>query len=499
MTFNKGKVKIKTMRLVKKSFNAVRKNLALIYITILGFLIRTGGIMWGIPYILHNDESVTVRSSLGMRFGDLNPHHFDWPSLYFYINYAVFWFFIKLRTQLQILFGVDKMRELFPFWWGPEMPFYVLGRIISATFSTVTIFLVYKISKEVTKNKKTSLLASLFFSLSYLSVYFSYYALSDNALTFFMTTALYFTVKTIKKPKYKNYILSGIMIGLATAIKYTGFLSGIILMLAHFIRKEEYLKPHKKDAKLLLAGIISLLTFFISVPYALLDWETFINTQDATGAFWQIKHIGKAPNWLYHLGYALPLNFGWPLALVGFLGIIMILIQKNKELRIVAISFLVFIAYIGSWGITRWHYTLPMVPLLSISSAYAIEKIRTDNKIKILLIIGLLIIPIYKISVEIIKRNNTDTRILAGQWIEKNIPKGSVISTTGNKTGYYGGQNPIFNWEEYKVIKKKANKKEKSLYTINKEREITEDNSSCVIFENKWSTGPKIQICKLPK
>ena len=107
---------------------------AALILSIISFLVRLSGMDWGFPAILHSDESNVVRSSLGMRFGDLNPHHFDWPSLYFYINYFVFMGFIKFRVLLQILFSTEIMQKTFPFWWEPDLPFNYISRIITSKF-----------------------------------------------------------------------------------------------------------------------------------------------------------------------------------------------------------------------------------------------------------------------------------------------------------------------------------------------------------------------------
>ena len=73
-----------------------------VIVLIVALILRLTAIDHGFPYIYHPDEPTVVRSALGLRF-DPNPHHFDWPHLYFYLNYLMYMVFAKLRDFLTLL------------------------------------------------------------------------------------------------------------------------------------------------------------------------------------------------------------------------------------------------------------------------------------------------------------------------------------------------------------------------------------------------------------
>ena len=57
------------------------------FILLLAFALRTWGINYDLPYIYHPDEPGYISIALNIvKTGDLNPHFFNYPSLFFYIN-----------------------------------------------------------------------------------------------------------------------------------------------------------------------------------------------------------------------------------------------------------------------------------------------------------------------------------------------------------------------------------------------------------------------------
>lgn len=428
----------------------------IITISLITLIVKIPGLTWGFPGTMHNDESNLVRSSLGMRFGDLNPMHFDWPSFSFYFHYFFFWIFIKLRTRLQVLFGVEEMESTFPFWWGPELPFYYITRFLSIFLLGLVILMVYAIAMKITNGNKTiALISGLIFSIGYWTTYMSFYGLPESLMVLLFVLSLFFSIKIIENPSsISNYLIAAVFAGLATSTKYHGFLMCIVILAAHLINN-----PNLKsliDRKLIYAGIVSIVAFFAGTPYAALDWQTFTITEDARGALWQITHMGKGLNWNYHLFETIPDNFGWVAATIGYYGLYLSLRSNNNAYKLNAISFLIILLYVGSWGITRAHYSLPLFPMFAIMIAIGLYTIKTKINIptwKFILIVLLVIFPTaYRSTEEIIRYSREDRRVLAGRWIEENIPLNSAIEGNLSVTGIYGGNSPLFKYEDYTML-----------------------------------------------
>lgn len=501
--------------ILRKIFSEIKKHYLALLIAVTTLFAKIPGLTWGFPGTMHNDESNLIRSAMGMRFGDLNPHHFDWPSFSFYFHYFIFWTFIKLRTRLQILFGVDTMRELFSFWWGPELPFYLLGRISSISLLALTVMVVYFVARKITKNKFVSILSALIFSIGYRTTYYSFYTFPESLMLFLFMLSFYFSLKVVERPdKFSNYFLAAFFAGLGTSTKYHGYLLCIVLLCAHILGNKKNIRTLKDfflllfKKEIILAAFISVTAFFIGTPYALLDWETFTNRADYTGALWQIDHMGHGLNWGYHLFKVIPSNFGLPMALLGFYGLFLSLRSKNNLTKLNAFSFLILVAYIGTWGITRPHYSLPLFPFFSIMIALAIESLITrlnmDKRKTALIIVLLFSIPVYNSSREIVRRSRTDTRVLAGKWIENNIGKEEVIEGNLTATGIYGGNSPLFRYSDYKTAfpqfklyeERDTFDKKYFIYLPDLQKLPDKYKDSEVVFEvdNDLRTGPSLVV-----
>ena len=57
-------------------------------VCVLGLALRVWGLSWGLPDLHHPDEPWILNRALAFAKGDLNPHNFLYPTLYFYVLFA---------------------------------------------------------------------------------------------------------------------------------------------------------------------------------------------------------------------------------------------------------------------------------------------------------------------------------------------------------------------------------------------------------------------------
>ena len=66
-------------------------DLILIFIILSAALaLRLLGIDFGLPYVFDPDEAVIVNHAVAFGRGDLNPHYFNYPSLFMYIMFVIY-------------------------------------------------------------------------------------------------------------------------------------------------------------------------------------------------------------------------------------------------------------------------------------------------------------------------------------------------------------------------------------------------------------------------
>lgn len=151
---------------------------------------RVWGISYDLPYIYHPDEPGYIAISQNIfKTGDLNPHFFNYPSLFFYINaiaYIPYYLFGKLTgvfhapsdilPPISLAMGVTRA----------QMPTTVLlGRAVTICFGIGTVGLTYLVGKQITGRTAVGLLASLMVAISPTNVWHSRLITPDTFVTFF--------------------------------------------------------------------------------------------------------------------------------------------------------------------------------------------------------------------------------------------------------------------------------------------------------------------------
>ena len=125
---------------------------SLLTIFILALALRLLGIWHGWPFIYNVDEPALVRSAVGIRFS-LNPGHFDWPHLHFYLSFAWLAFWYLVRGFFQVAGLRPVVGSVIPHLWQDPAIYYLLTRIFNAFFGALTVVPVYLTGKVLFADK----------------------------------------------------------------------------------------------------------------------------------------------------------------------------------------------------------------------------------------------------------------------------------------------------------------------------------------------------------
>jgi len=438
----------------------IKNHKQILLILLLGLLIRIYGINHGFPYIFHPDEPAVIRTALGIRF-DINPKHFDWPHLYFYVNYFIFYSFAFLRDVIANLGYKEAVSLLFPLMWNDKLVFYLISRVLTALVGTATIVPVYLAAKKLF-NRTTAMFAALTVAVIPLHVVYSHLALPDIPMLFFLCWYIYFASCIFKDPSSKNYVLAGLFLGLSASTKYNGGLAVIYILLINVFTQKFDFSSFKK---ILFTGVSSVLGFLIGTPFALFDFDTFIRTDGPQGALWQFTNVGGVSlaahisaffnyfslEWASDLGYTVLYVFVLGLFFCAFTFLrrfYAVVISKGKvgdffekfqtgigmKMMFLYIPALVFIYYISGFAKNRAHYYLIAYPFIILIFSYFCSRIYTavsesrslksnlSRKLIILMIMFVLFFPLVFFSVEdVMKMVTRKTGPAVGGEIEEYI------------------------------------------------------------------------------
>ena len=204
-----------------------RSYLFIALILLIGVSLRIWGLNYDLPYIYHPDEplSLSIIQPL-FKTGDLNPHFFQYPSVFYYINaiaYVPYYLIGKLlgifTSRNDILAPISLIMGLTK---APLPSTILLGRIITVVFSAGAVLLTYIIGKQLTGKAIVGLLAALMLAVAMPNVSLSRYIAPDTFVVFFATAAFLASVLIYKQGKTRYYVIAGICVGLTASTKYNG-------------------------------------------------------------------------------------------------------------------------------------------------------------------------------------------------------------------------------------------------------------------------------------
>ncbi len=330
-------------------------------------------------------------------------------------------------------------------------------RFWSAVTGIATVYLVYAVSRHLLSNsqKLSPLLAAILAAFTPGLIQISHFGTTESLLSFFFLMIVFLCLKILEKPKFKYYIFSGIILGLALGSKISALIFGFPMFLVFLIQFVRIFKNKSKlkNIGLLLSKNLIFLTFLILLtlltsPYLVLAYQQsrgtlLYETSVATGTsrvFYTRQFIGTIPI-LFQAEKIFPYALGWPIYILGITGMIITTVQLIKNLRVpkfvirnsqFAIFLFSFLLYFLSQAFlfTKWtRFQAPIFAFFPIFASLSLSYLRNLRHLSYLLIFLSIVPGIIFSSVYFLP----DIRFTASNWIYNTIPSGSqILYDTGN-------------------------------------------------------------------
>lgn len=448
--------------------------LLLICIAILGACFRLYGLNWDQGFKLHPDERAIILYTLPLSFphnlneflskqSPLNPHFFAYGNFPLYLLKTTAYFFSLSDKRLATYDGM-----------------HIVGRLISVVADIGTIVFIFLTGKVLFK-KWVGILAAFFYSIAVFPIQASHFYAVDILLTFFITACLYQLLIFYQHPTKKRAFLVGLFFSLSLVIK----ISATTLLVAIFatLCVDFFLlilkQPHKPHVwfphlpaflkRLAIEGVIigatTLITFIILQPYAIIDFPSFmeqskVQSEMTHNAFifpYTLQYVGKIP-YLYELKNIFFFGLGPILATCSFIGFFLLLffIFKDKrsgkrQLLFVYLTFSVaYFLIVGKFAVGWMRYMLPLYPYFAIFAAvfvYYVNKKIQNKKLLSIILNSLFFILIFAWPLSFMHiYTQSNTRVQATEWINKNIPAGKTLALE-----HWDDSLPLFGQQNYQV------------------------------------------------
>ncbi|TSC85745.1 MAG: hypothetical protein G01um101416_816, partial [Microgenomates group bacterium Gr01-1014_16] len=304
----------------------------------------------------------------------------------------------------------------------------LVGRAVSGILDLGTVVLVFLISRRLFKSTSAALLAMFVYAISVLPIQLSHFFAVDTPLVFFLVLSFYLLI--MRSP------FLGIAFGLAVASKISVVLFAPVILIGFVI----HFFSHSRRQTLLFAIcflLFAVLTVRLAYPYMfdgfVLNQKLLTNWRDLNAISQPNIGFPPATQWfhaqpgVYSLNNLLYLGFGLPLGVIALAALSYALIRFHRHpFVLLAIGWTIpFFIYQSLQFAQAMRYTYPVYPFLAIANGIFLYQIFKINKFLFSVVITLVLVwPLAFISIY----SRPHSRVVASEWMLKNIPSGSSLA-----------------------------------------------------------------------
>lgn len=437
----------------------IQENKSLTLIICVGFLVRIWGVWYGLPLFFVGDEHHLPGAALKM--GAEKSLIANYSTLYeppflaylYLVLYGITFPFLMLGKGI---FSISELQGYLIL--NPTFP-WLVARLSTVVMGTILIYLVYRITSFL-GNRQAALLAALFVAFDPMIVQMSHFARIWVPGAFLAYFSMYFSIQVYRRGKWHDYLLSAILAGLSAATTWITGMAILALITAFFLSDTSRRSWDYFSLAVLTFFLIVAVTIFIN-PYNFLRYlgmhlysqENYAQisnwTQiDLNRRFVPFRLFLQLKRWLIIIS-----EYNLPILLGGIVGSLILLARDWRLILIIFCFPACHFAYIVSaGGLSR--YMIPVMPALEIAAAwFAVSLIDliyeriTTNRARIYSGVLFVLLLSYSFVVVMLwdyRISFADTRTLARDWIEKNIPAQSrIVMSERNRVNYfYLWENP---------------------------------------------------------
>ena len=302
----------------------------------------------------------------------LNPHWFPLGSILIYVM-VFFRSIAELFTDISAL----DMRYI--------------GRPLSALADVGSVFMVFVLGRRL-YGQGVGLLAAGLTALAVIHIQNSHFYRPETFTVFFTLASFWAMLRMVERKRLRDSALLGLMLGLALAPKVTVLPLLAPLALVYWYRVLDEVDGRWTDVtpelvqRMLghaaVAAVVAVAVFFVSAPYAFLDFGAFVSDLTAqtrmanTAGLWPftVQYV-DTPAFLYQIRQTSVWGLGLPLGVIAWLSIpfTAALAFASKRTRRADLLLLAWVVpsflFLESFEVRFLRYVFPLMPFMIILGA----------------------------------------------------------------------------------------------------------------------------------
>lgn len=438
------------------------------WILVVAFLLRLWGIAYGFPLFLVNDEPALVLGALKMmELKTLVPawHDAEFRKVLSYPPVPSYFYLVTLAPVIAAHWALSGFLPLAAYADAIALDpsvIWIAARILNALMGIGVIFIIYRIARTVTRSERAALLAACFLAVSFYHIQLSQVVRQWMPATLFLYAAWLVALKFRDAPSKKPYLLAGSFMGLAIGTNTSSAVAFLPLLVSHFAaRGQAFLKKLTSRELWLMVAVAAAIAILVTALYPF----GFTRAEGSGTVFGDIaKRVGflagrSFAEWCLFLADYAKLLIRYETILLAATAVgIGVLIRRRAsspdgapqpeasdrpiaEFTIAAILFsIVYLSALYLFFNEIPRALIFILPALAVLAGFGADRLISffQNTIRpvfatnTFLIFGFSFFIFFAYPLAIDLRydyllSRQDTRLVARDWIEQNIPAGTEI------------------------------------------------------------------------
>ena len=307
---------------------------------LLAFAFRAA-FLWFQPY--SGDEATYVNIGVHNLFNHFDPNNFIHPALYYYFTSFLYGIFFLTGHFLRF-FQTDT--DFLIFFLNNPQVFFALARLISVSFSVLTIYLVYRISRKWF-SPPTVYAIVLLMVVSYPDIWIAREASMYSMSSFLVLLAWFFLYRLQSCFNLKNFLVAAFTLGLAFSSDfYALLLVPLTIWLINNKGDTRILNTRSSFDRIILFFGISLSVFVIFNPFFIFNFYGFLRDSAFQYSTIYKADLGRTYQPWFYLSFFVKQGVWGVFVLMSFIiGSFHILFHDRKKWLLLIYPWMLFIAF----------------------------------------------------------------------------------------------------------------------------------------------------------
>jgi hypothetical protein len=402
--------------------------------------LRVRGLSFGLPDVYNPDEVAILSRTLAFAKGDLNPHNFLYPTLYFYVLFGWLGACYVAGWAAGLIQSVAQFQQQF---FDDPTVVYLAARSFSVLCGTLAVAAVWQLGRRVA-GEWVGVAAAAFMAVAPFAVRDAHYVKHDVPAALAVVLAWLAIMRIVRSadgvPSRRDVVLAGICCGLAASVHYYAVFIGLPLAAAILWPNA----PGPRDTggrirRALEAACAAAAGFFAGSPFLLVDPLTVFRDVVANRRIVMDRAVEASGLFASGREYLRMLSSdaaGWPVALLALAGLVVMTRRSPRTAALLALFPVAFLLFISN-TVAATRYLNPVLPFVAIFAGVAIDALarviekgarRRAAGIAVAGIVAVAALPGLQASRALgTFFRQDDTRTQARRWIEAHVANGSTV------------------------------------------------------------------------